>query len=68
MREERIQMSDEITLIVRFKLQESAKTEFVSRLKEVFAHIEREKTFIEASLQQDLENPTSLPLGLRGVA
>lgn len=53
-------MSDKITLIVRFKLEESAKTEFVSQLKEVFAHIEREETFIEASLQQDRENPTSL--------
>jgi quinol monooxygenase YgiN len=53
-------MSDKITLIVRFKLQESAKAEFVSRLKEVFAHIEREETFIEASLQEDRENPTSL--------
>jgi quinol monooxygenase YgiN len=53
-------MSDEITLIVRFKLEESAKAVFVSQLKEVFAHIEREETFIEASLLQDRENPTSL--------
>jgi quinol monooxygenase YgiN len=60
MREERIQMSDKSTLIVRFRLQESAKTEFVSRLNEVFAHIEREEAFIEASLQQDREIPTSL--------
>jgi hypothetical protein len=42
---ERIQISDKITLIVRFKLQEAAKAEFVRRLKEVFAHIEREVTF-----------------------
>src|SRR5258708_24939643 len=60
MHKERIQMSDKITLIVSFKLQEAAKAEFVSRLKEVFAHIEREETFVEASLQQDLEDPTSL--------
>jgi quinol monooxygenase YgiN len=60
MHKERIQMSDKITLIVRFKLEESAKTEFVSRLKEVFAHIEREERFVEASLQQDLEDPKSL--------
>jgi quinol monooxygenase YgiN len=53
-------MSDKITLIVRFKLEESAKTEFVSQLREVFAHIEREDTFVEASLQQDLDEPTSL--------
>jgi|SRR5580658_8534708 quinol monooxygenase YgiN len=53
-------MSDKITLIVRFKLQEAVKAEFVARLKELFAHIEREVTFIEASLQQDLEDQTSL--------
>jgi len=53
-------MSDKITLIVRFKLQEAVKAEFVARLKELFAHIEREVTFLEASLQQDLEDPTSL--------
>ena len=45
MNKERIQISDKITLIVRFKLQEAAKAEFVRRLKEVFAHIEREVTF-----------------------
>jgi quinol monooxygenase YgiN len=60
MHKERIQMSEKITLIVRFELQEAVKAEFVSRLKEVFAHIEREETFVEASLQQDLESPTSI--------
>jgi quinol monooxygenase YgiN len=53
-------MSDKITLIVRFKLQETAKTELVGQLKELFDQIEREETFIEASLQQDLENATSI--------
>ena len=53
-------MSDKITLIVRFKLEETAKGEFVSQLKELFDQIEREETFIEASLQQDLENPASI--------
>jgi quinol monooxygenase YgiN len=53
-------MSDKITLIVRFKLLEAAKGELVSQLKEVFAHIEREDTFVEASLQQNLDDPTSL--------
>jgi quinol monooxygenase YgiN len=53
-------MSDKITLIVRFELQEADKMEFVSRLKEVFAPIEREETFVEASLQQDLGGPKSL--------
>ncbi|HLJ90834.1 MAG TPA: antibiotic biosynthesis monooxygenase family protein [Candidatus Angelobacter sp.] len=53
-------MSDRITLIVRFKVQEAAKAEFINRLKEVFACIEREETFVEASLQQDREDTTSL--------
>jgi quinol monooxygenase YgiN len=53
-------MSDKITLIVRFKLQEAATAEFVARLKDLFAHIEREETFVEASLLQDLEDQTSL--------
>jgi quinol monooxygenase YgiN len=53
-------MSDKITLIVRFELQEAVMAEFVSRLKEVFAHIEREESFVEASLHQDLEDPKSL--------
>jgi quinol monooxygenase YgiN len=53
-------MSDKITLIVRFELQEAVKAEIVRRLKEVFAHIEREETLVEASLQQDLEDPTSI--------
>jgi quinol monooxygenase YgiN len=41
-------------------VQETAKTELINQLKEVFGHIEREETFIEASLQQDREDPTSL--------
>jgi quinol monooxygenase YgiN len=57
---ERIHMSVRFTLIVRFKVQETAKTELINQLKEVFGHIEREETFIEASLQQDREDPTSL--------
>ena len=57
---ERIHMSVKFTLIVRFKVQETAKAELINQLKEVFSHIEREETFIEASLQQDREDPTSL--------
>ena len=53
-------MSDKITLIVRFKSQETAKVELVGQLKELFDQIQREETFIEASLQQDLENPASV--------
>ena len=53
-------MSVKFTLIVRFKVQETAKAELINQLKEVFAHIEQEETFVEASLQQDREDPTSL--------
>jgi len=53
-------MPDTITLIVHFKSQESAKAQFLIQLREVFARIEREETFVEASLQQRLDDPTSL--------
>lgn len=53
-------MSGKITLVVRFKLQEATKAEFVSQLKKVFAHIEREETFVEASLVQDMRDPESI--------
>ena len=53
-------MSVKFTLIVRFKVQETEKAELINQLKEVFEHIEQEETFIEASLQQDREDPTSL--------
>jgi quinol monooxygenase YgiN len=60
MSKERIHMAVKFTLIVRFKVRETAKAELINQLKEVFGHIEREETFIEASLQQDREDPTSL--------
>src|SRR5580692_12139173 len=53
-------MSVKFTLIVRFKVQETAKAELINQLNDVFSHIEREETFVEASLQQDREDPTSL--------
>jgi quinol monooxygenase YgiN len=53
-------MPRKFILIVRFKVQEAAKAELINQLKEVFGHIEGEETFIEASLQQDREDPTSL--------
>jgi quinol monooxygenase YgiN len=53
-------MPGKFILIVRFKVQEAAKAELINQLKEVFGHIEGEETFIEASLQQDREDPTSL--------
>ena len=53
-------MPAKFTLIVRFKVREIAKTELINQLKEVFIFIEREETFVEASLVQDREDPTAL--------
>ena len=41
-------MSVKFALIVRFKVQETAKAKLITKLKEVFGHIEQEETFIEA--------------------
>ena len=53
-------MSDKITLVVRFRMEESAKKEFTTKLQEVFAHIVKEETFVEASLVQDMRDPQSI--------
>jgi quinol monooxygenase YgiN len=47
-------MQDKITLVVRFRISESAKKEFTAKLRDVFTHIVKEETFVEASLVQDL--------------
>jgi quinol monooxygenase YgiN len=53
-------MAAKTTLIVRFTMNESAKAEFIKQLQDVFRHIEREETFVKASLQQDLQDPKSI--------
>jgi quinol monooxygenase YgiN len=53
-------MSDKITLVVRFRMNEPAKKEFTAKLREVFTHIVHEDTFVEASLVQDAEDPQSI--------
>jgi quinol monooxygenase YgiN len=53
-------MSDRITLVVRFHMVESAKQEFVTKLQDVFTHIVRGDTFIEASLVQDMRDPENI--------
>ena len=50
-------MPDKITLVVRFRMKESAKQEFTVKLKDVFAHIVKEESFVEASLVQDMRDP-----------
>jgi quinol monooxygenase YgiN len=53
-------MSDKITLVVRFRMKESAKKEFKSRMRDIFTHIVKERTFIQASLVQDRRDPKNI--------
>jgi quinol monooxygenase YgiN len=53
-------VSDRITLVVRFRMDESAKQEFTAKLQDVFTHIVKENTFVEASLVQDMRDPESI--------
>ena len=43
-------MADKITLVVHFHMEESAKQEFVAKMRNIFANIVNEETFVEASL------------------
>ena len=53
-------MPDKITLVVRFRMNKSAKQEFTAKLQEVFTNIVKEETFVEASLVQDMRDPESI--------
>ncbi len=53
-------MSDKITLVVRFRMAEEVIPQFTAKLKEVFTHIVKEETFVEASLVQDMRDPQSI--------
>jgi quinol monooxygenase YgiN len=53
-------MSDRITLVVRFRMDESAKREFTAKLQDVFQHIVKEEAVVEASLVQDMRDPESI--------
>ena len=53
-------VTNRLTLVVRFRIPESQKSEFLGRLCEVFTHIVKESTFIEASLVQDMRDPESI--------
>jgi quinol monooxygenase YgiN len=53
-------VSDKITLVVRFHVEESAKPEFTAKMEEIFEHIVKEETFVEASLVQDMRDPESI--------
>ena len=53
-------MADKITLIVNFRVGESIRSEFLASLQEVFTHVVKEPTFVEASLIQDARDPDIL--------
>jgi quinol monooxygenase YgiN len=53
-------MSNKMTLVVRFHMDEAVKKEFTAKLQAVFTHIVKEKTFVEASLVQDMRDPRSI--------
>jgi quinol monooxygenase YgiN len=53
-------MSNNITLVVRFHMDESVKKEFTAKLQAVFTHIVKEETFVEASLVQDMRDPETI--------
>ena len=53
-------MAANLTLIVTFRVAESARPQFLASLHELFAHIVNEPTFVEASLIQDARDPDIL--------
>lgn len=53
-------MKEQITLIVRFRIVEPARDEFLAKLHDVFTHIVKEETFVKASLVQDMRDPESI--------
>jgi quinol monooxygenase YgiN len=53
-------VSDKITLVVRFRVEESAKQEFTAKMRDIFAHIVTEETFVKASLVQDMRDPKNI--------
>ncbi len=53
-------MPDKITLVVRFRISEAAEKEFTTKLQDVFTHIVKEETFVEASLVQDMRDPETI--------
>jgi quinol monooxygenase YgiN len=53
-------MSNKMTVVVRFLMDEAVKKEFIAKLQTVFTHIVKEETFVEASLVQDMRDPRSI--------
>jgi quinol monooxygenase YgiN len=53
-------VAGQIVLIVRFYVNAASKPLFQEKLKELFEHIRHEHTFVNASLQEDIEHPEQL--------
>src|ERR1700678_4483084 len=53
-------MNNQIVLIVRFWVTARSKPVFVEKLKTVFDQIQHEATFVNASLQEDVDHPEQL--------
>ena len=53
-------MSNKLTLVVRFRIPQTQKQELLAKLREVFTHIVNEKSFVEASLVEDMRDPESI--------
>jgi quinol monooxygenase YgiN len=60
LRELRRWLADKVTLVVHFHMEESAKQEFVAKMRDIFANIVNEETFVEASLVHDMRDPQSI--------
>jgi quinol monooxygenase YgiN len=41
-------------------MEESARQEFVAKMRDIFANIVNEETFVETSLVQDMRDPQSI--------
>jgi hypothetical protein len=41
-------------------MEESARQEFVAKMRDIFVNIVNEETFVEASLVQDMRDPQSI--------
>ncbi len=50
-------MADRITVIVNFRVGEPIRPVFLASLQELFTHIVKEPTFVEATLMQDSRDP-----------
>ncbi len=53
-------MTNQVVLIVRFRVKATSRTLLVEKLVEVFETIRHEDTFVNATLHEDIEDPEKL--------